>query len=74
MLTNTVYVKSTLQALHLFDIYLDASADIRSNIIKGIQEIFDGKLVLENFMMKYGVDFKRSSDSTLIKKYYRKYL
>lgn len=73
LLINTVYLKSTLQALHLFDIYQEASSDIRRLMINGIQEIFDGKQTLESFMMDYGVTFKKSSDVTLLKKYMRKY-
>lgn len=74
MLDNTIYVKSTLQALHLFDIYVGSSIAERREMIDGVQAIFDGKLVLETFMMKYGVEFKRSSDASMVKKHIRKYI
>lgn len=74
MLNNTIYVKSTLQALALFDIYYSNSKETKQKMIEDIQQIFDGHQTLERFMMNYKVDFQKSAAPEQIKKYKKTYL
>ena len=73
LLLYATYVKSTLQALQLFDIYTNSEQEIKQEIINGIQNIFDGKLVLEDFLTKYTVSIGKSSNPELIRKYMNNY-
>lgn len=48
--SNTKYFVSTAKAIALFDKYINSSTLIRSEIINNIQSIFDGDMIVDNFL------------------------
>lgn len=57
------YIDSTLKALSLFDIYLNSNDKVRKEIFKYIQNIFDAKTSVEEFLEYYDTTFESSIDS-----------
>ena len=72
LIFSSVYVVSTLKAQQLFDIYLNSNNQIRTEMKKNIQCIFDGKCTVEDFLKKYDVTFESSKDSEIIKKHLKR--
>lgn len=61
-------IVSVLKALRLFDEYEKANIFTRQDIVNGIQDIFDGKITVEDYLKDNGISFKNSKDTSLIKK------
>ena len=68
-INNLLYIKSTLYATQLFDIYQSSSLEGRKKLMEDIQSLFDGKIQVEEIISKYKLNFKDSTDLELIKKH-----
>ena len=62
-------VSSLLQAEHLFDRYMYGSAKEKQDIIEQIQNIFDGKIKVEDLLDSTDITFDNSQSCKLIKKH-----
>ncbi len=67
------YLSSSLKALHLYDKYRHSSRDKRIEILSLIEDIFCGKLTVEQFLDKMNVTYKNSKDVDMVKHYVKKY-
>lgn len=65
---KTKYLESILKGLMLFEIYLNANKSSQNAIFESIQNIFDGKITVEEVLEKYNVTLKESV-KLLTKKY-----
>lgn len=54
------YYKSNLMAIYLFHLYLNFPADEKINMLKNIKEVFEGKMILENFSKIYNINLYNS--------------
>lgn len=63
------YISSYLKALHLYDIYNNASIEDKKQILLLIEDIFKKELTTEKFLRKMGVTYNNSKDLELVKKY-----
>lgn len=68
LLNASVYVTSTLQAIHLFSKYVNGNDEEKDRIINGIQNVFDGKSTVEDLLSNNGITFNNSCNKELIKK------
>lgn len=68
----SMYINSTLLADVLFDIYINGDRILQTEIMKDIQLIFDGKLVLEEMLDKYEITWNKVSIENIKKKLERK--
>ena len=69
---NDMYVKSFLMANNLFYTYLESDNYTKAQIMKKIQDIFDGKLTLEALLDIMNINLENSSDSKVIEKCLKK--
>ena len=68
-LANSVYVNSTLLATCLFDKYQNGTIEEQKEIISSIQQVFDGKITVEDLLISQGITLEQSKDTELIKKH-----
>lgn len=62
-----IYIKSTLMAQKLFDMYtLDKNKD---KYIYDVQKVFDGKIKVEELLIKNGITFDKCEDLTYLKRH-----
>ena len=62
-------VVSILEAFRLFEEYQNKSNIYEKlDVMYGIQDIFDGKITVENFLVNNGINFSNSKDLGLVKK------
>lgn len=66
---NSKYISSDLIAMHLFHIFYYASTSIKKEMLKDIQEIFNGNITVEDYLSKYEVSFSNSQDKNTLRKY-----
>ena len=70
---NSKYIQSNLIAFHLFSKFYFARNEIKQEMLKDIQRIFDGNLTVEEYLNKYEVSFCNSQSQEKITDYlYRK--
>lgn len=63
------HVVSILEAFRLFEEYQNKSNIYEKlDVMYGIQDIFDGKITVENFLKNNGINFSNSKDLGLVKK------
>lgn len=67
-LEASVYVVSSLKAEQVFGLYLNNDGKFRERMLLSIQNIFDGKQTVEDFLEKYDVDFENSKDKNILKR------
>ena len=67
-LENSMYIVSSLQAQNLFNKYLEGNDDIKHEIIRNIQNVFDGNKTLENILKEMNISFENSLDKKMIGK------
>ena len=63
------YAVSILKAYKLFDLYISSSSEKKKEMLANIQRIFDGNLVLEDFLAIYNVTNENSFNSESIKRH-----
>jgi hypothetical protein len=67
---NLVYIKSTLLATKLFDLYVNETNDKkRDAYFADIQDVFDGKIQVEDILRKRNVSVNNAQDLTLIRRH-----
>ena len=67
--TVSNYIVSTLEAFRLFDEYQNKSNIYEKlDVMYGIQDIFDGKITVENFLKNNGINFSNSKDLGLVRR------
>ena len=52
------YIISIIQSINLFNRYMDGSEEVKKEFIKGVNEIFVGKKVIEQMLTLYDSNFK----------------
>ena len=63
------HVVSILEAFRLFDEYQNKSNIYEKlDVMYGIQDIFDGKITVENFLKNNGINFSNSKDLGLVRR------
>jgi len=67
-LEASVYVVSALKAEMLFEIYLNGDNKFRERLLQCIQNIFDGKETVEDFLERYDVSDENSKDKNILKR------
>ena len=68
-IVKSMYIESTLKAMKLFDIYQSLRKEKqRRKLLDQIQEVFDGKIQVEELLQKNGVTLSNSQSLTLIQK------
>ena len=68
----TVYVKSILNALELFDNYISAESDsVRRKIIYGVQDVLDGKITIEELLEENKIGKTPGKRLEIVKKWTR---
>lgn len=69
-IANLVYIKSILIANKMFDMYLkEKMIENKDKYIYDIQDIFDGKITVEDFISARGITTEECVDSKIFKKY-----
>ena len=63
------YINSVLKASNLFDKYVSSSLEERSKMLHSVQNVFDGKCTVEDFLCYYDVTLENSSNLVVAKKY-----
>ncbi len=53
---HDMYVISILKAYNLYDLYKESTDEVKKEILANIQQIFDGKQTLEEFLDKFGIE------------------
>ena len=67
--TVSNYIVSTLEAFRLFEEYQNKSNIYEKlDVMYGIQDIFDGKITVENFLKNNGINFSNSKDLGLVRR------
>lgn len=72
LLESTVYVTSALKADELFNKYRNGSEEVRTSILSGIQNIFDGSSTVEEFLDDTGISFEDSAKAFCFRKRFAK--
>lgn len=60
---NKVYIKSTLQAIKLYNLYLDSNKMVRKEINSYIQKVFDKDILLEAMLNHFDINYESSKDN-----------
>ncbi len=66
------YLESTLQAYNLFITYYKGNTQIKREVIKSIQQIFDGYRCVEELLRQYDISFESSIDEKRLKNYFNR--
>lgn len=66
---DLMYIKSTFYAEKLFDMYLESTESERDKFFYQIQNVFDGKIKVEDFIRNMNVTLDSTRDITLVKKH-----
>ena len=70
LLNNSIYIHSTLLAEKLFDLYLEERKQKkRDKYIYNIQDVFDGKIQIEELLARHDVTIQKGKDLNLVKKH-----
>ncbi len=70
LINASSYINATLIATKLFDIYQKARKQKeRDKMLRGIQQIFDGQITVEQFLSSYNITLAQSKDINLIKRH-----
>ncbi len=69
IIERETYIISILKAYKLYDLYASSNENTKKEIIANIQRIFDGELVLEDFLTSFGITNITSLNSETIKKH-----
>ncbi len=70
LINDSSYIKATLIATKLFDIYQNTRKQKeRDRMLKGIQQIFDGQITVEQFLISYNITIAQARDINLIKRH-----
>jgi len=73
LLSDCMYIESTLKATKLFDIYeSERKEKNKRKIIYSIQDIFDGKIQVEELLLKNNITKNNSQNLLLVKKRLKK--
>lgn len=70
LLDCSKYLISGLKAYNLFITFYNSSNEIRNEILKDIQSIFDGYLTVEEVLLKYEATLDASQDQKRLTKYF----
>lgn len=73
-LEASIFIMSTLKAEKLFNIYINSSTHEREKILQGIQNVFDGKETVEDFLDRYNITYNNSKNEEIIVKQLKKSL
>ena len=69
-INNLLYVKSTLYAEKLFDMYInERKPKNRDKYFYEIQDLFDGKITVEDILNRREITFAKAQDLTLLKRH-----
>ena len=66
------YLISGLKAYNLFITFYNGTTEIKNEILKDIQSIFDGYLTVEEVLLKYDATLEASQDSKRLIKYFNR--
>ena len=69
LIEQEAYVISILKAYKLFDLYVSSNAKKKKEMLANIQRVFDGNLVLEDFLAIYNITNENSLNSESIKRH-----
>ena len=58
--TYATYIKSTLKAFKLLGLYLKSDVRKKEDIMRDIQNIFDSKIKIEEFLKNYNITYNNS--------------
>ncbi len=67
------YLSSSLKALHLYDIYINSNKLRRIEILGLIEDVFNNKITVEDFLNKMEITYNNSKDIDLVKEYVKRY-
>lgn len=67
-LDASVFLNSILKADYLFEMYMNVSTIKKSEILLGIQMIFDGKETVEDFLCRYNICLENSKKNFMKRK------
>lgn len=62
------YIRSTISANILFNIYIESNSQDREEMLDGIQLIFDNKITVEDYLKKYNAIYNDSEENVYIVK------
>jgi hypothetical protein len=65
----SIYIVSSLKAENLFNMYLNSNNKDKEMMLQNIQDIFDGKITVEDFLEKYNITFENSKKENIITKH-----
>jgi hypothetical protein len=69
-LTSSIYIQSTLLAEKLFDLYIrERKQKKKDSYIYNIQDVFDGKITVEELLKKHTININQGKDLSLIKRH-----
>lgn len=71
-LISSKYVESIVVAMRLFIVYYEGSLNIKREILKNIQRVFDCSITLEEMLLLYDIDFYNIDNNGIIKHLLRK--
>ena len=66
---NSKYIQSDLIAFKLFSIYYFSHYTIQREMLKKVQDVFDGKMTVEEYLAYYDISFENSQNKSDIQKY-----
>lgn len=69
LLGERITVQSTLLATKLFDIYQHSNEQIKNRILRSIQDVFDGKLTVEELLNKHQVNLSNSQEIEVLRRH-----
>ena len=69
IIERETYIISILKAYKLYDLYVGSNENTKKEILANIQRIFDGELVLEDFLTNYGITNSTSLNAEIVKKH-----
>ena len=62
------YLVSSIKALHLYDIYLNSSLEIKKEILENVEKVFKEEITIGILLNKYEIDYDNSKKTKYLKK------
>ena len=62
-ITCEQFLISSIQAIKLFDVYYRGNESIKKEILEDINKVFDGRIIVEDIINKYGVSYDNGENN-----------